>query len=152
MLVYRLCHKDEIDKILGTKTFNDVGKRFETNPKVNTHKYDVTKIYLHFFKERACLAYLNLRENRFICTYDIPNEILNDAYGTGYYLDYCNFERLDSCDEYAIPREDLSFTYLQDVRIILTDIDVDDYLGDEIIDESTRVIYERGKSKRLLYE
>lgn len=105
-----------------------------------------------FSKKKSALAYLYLREGRFICTYDIPDNILSETYGIGYYLDYINFERLDECEEYAIPTELLHFANLVEASIITQEIDSEDYIDDSILNDSTRVIYSKGKAKRLLYE
>ena len=82
MKVYRVCDKEEIDKILSGVDFKDIGApgiRYKKEPgeiDLNTHIYDENEMYMHFFPDFKDLFYLNLEEGRYICLYDIPEEIL----------------------------------------------------------------------------
>lgn len=76
MNVYRLCRKDEIDKILTDKDFKHVGACFQTDTKKNNFQYVDGVKYLHFFKDESSLLFLNTLKGRFICGYDIPDGIL----------------------------------------------------------------------------
>ena len=50
MLVYRLCDKEEIQELLNTKSFYNIGRFCNINSMLNNHKYQVNQKYLHFLK------------------------------------------------------------------------------------------------------
>lgn len=68
----------------------------------------------------------------FICTYDIPNYLLEKHYGVGFYLDRFNFRKLEKVSEYAIENEFINFNYLLKIERILEYIDIEDYMSDNI--------------------
>ena len=104
MIVYRVCSRTELFKILDSRSLDNVGKCFEKNVKtLNNHKYEKDKKYLHFFEKKENIWNLKLHECDYICTYNIPDEILVSYYGIGYYY---NIESVDfPVVEYAIPVE-----------------------------------------------
>ena len=126
MEVFRLCRQDEIKKILTQKSFANVGQTCRNNPELNSHNYRANVKYLHFFKDKTDLLYLNTTAGRFICTYDIPEKLLKQTAGQGKYKDYIAFKTLCNVDEYAIPVNHLKFEHLQTVNQIIKDFDFED--------------------------
>lgn len=49
MIVYRVCSKREISRIVSDKGFCGVGNYYDVNLKLNTFKYDDGVKYLHFY-------------------------------------------------------------------------------------------------------
>lgn len=132
MLVYRICKKDEIENILRNRGFYNVGKNFHIDKKKNTHPYENDKKYLHFFKNKDSIFYLNTDVNYFICTYDIPNHLLAKNVGIGFYLDRTNFDKLEEVEEFAIESKQIKFDYLLKIEAILDNIDFEDYIFEDI--------------------
>lgn len=128
MLVYRLCKEVEIIEVLKSKKFKNVGKCFKPNKNTNTHKYMNGVKYLHFFDDMANLFHFDTAEGYYICTYDIPYQLLDEYKGIGYYLDLYNFKTFEQVVEYAIPGSQLSFDYLMRIEEIKEDMDFDDFL------------------------
>ena len=134
MLVYRICKAPEMESLLNTKSFNNVGKNFKINSKKNNHKYKEGKKYLHFFKSKNDIFYLNLAKNYFLCTYDIPEALLKEKQGIGLYLDLFKFNNLIEVEEYAIETDLLKIEYLVKVEKFLKTIDIFDYIEDPNLD------------------
>ena len=147
MLVYRLCKKEEIEEILNSKNYKKVGKSFKINNKLNMHKYIENKKYLHFFKRKDSILYLNTIKGYYICTYDIPYKLLEFTFGLGYYLDKINFKISEQVEEYAIPSDYMLFEYLVKVDEIIDDIDIDDYLYNNIKNKLTTIYENRIKKE-----
>jgi len=145
MQVFRLCKEDEIKKILNQKSFTEVGQICKKNHELNSHNYRNNVKYLHFFKNKIDLLYLNTASGRFICTYDIPEEFLRQYAGQGKYKDYIAFKTLCNVDEYAIPVKHLKFEYLQTVKKIIRDFDYEDIY--EHPSEFFQTIYSREKTQ-----
>ena len=89
------------------------------------------------------------RKNNYICTYDIPEDILTNSFGIGKYLNPSSESDNCSCvSEYAIESNKIKKEYLIRVELIINDIDFTDY--DEypdILDDYLKVIYEREQKK-----
>ena len=90
MLVYRYLCDRELRAILCD--FKDhIGSYFNHGDKLaNTHKYQINTRYLHFFKNKSAIKYIkpyHSKDNRdfYICTFDIPKEILAKGVGKGTY-------------------------------------------------------------------
>lgn len=145
MEVFRLCQQDEIKKILIQKSFVGVGQTYQNNYELNSHDYRANVKYLHFFKNKIDLLYLNTAAGRFICTYDIPEELLKQSAGQGKYKDYIAFKTLCYVDEYAIPVNNLKFEHLQSVNKIIKDFDFEDI--HENPREYFQTIYQREKTQ-----
>jgi len=141
MKVYRLCRKEEIDDILSSQNFSNVGHFCTEDINKNTHKYDTNKKYLHFFYDKSSLLYLNTLRGRYICTYDIPNEILKTHVGFGKYWGFINYSNLNTVKEYAIECDLLKFEYLVKVDKIMREISYDDYLENSSLSTSTEPYY-----------
>ena len=58
MKVFRLCREDEVKQILNSKSFENVGN-YCRNSERNSHNYNEDVRYLHFFKNKSDLLYLN---------------------------------------------------------------------------------------------
>ncbi|MBE5757341.1 MAG: hypothetical protein E7345_00205 [Clostridiales bacterium] len=125
MIVYRLCREDEIQKILRNLSFEGVGYYCRNNEK-NSHTYNEDIKYMHFFKNKTDLLYLNTLMGRFICVYDIPEELLLKHFGYGKYYDYIRFATLKDVEEFAIPSDNIRFNYLQSINKIIKDIDYEE--------------------------
>ena len=124
MKVFRLCRENEIQQILDKQSFKDIG-RYYSNFGCNEHKYENNKKYLHFFKTKSDLLYLRFLKGKYICEYDIPQNICEKYIGVGRYCDYVNFAELVWIKEIAIPSDLLKFEYLQNVGRIVKNIDFD---------------------------
>ena len=148
MLVYRLCQEKEINEIMDNKSFDNVGRHYTVNNRVNTHNYRDDKKYLHFFKDRDSIFYCSTSSGNYICTYDIPNDVLLEGKGIGHFLDRISFKHLQDAEEYAIITDNLSFDYLEKVELIKESMDVEDLLFNEM-DDKLETIYEKEKSKSL---
>ena len=148
MLVYRVCQEKEINEIMESKSFDTVGRHYTVNDRVNTHCYRDDKKYLHFFKDRDSIFYCNTSSGNYVCTYDIPDEILLESKGKGYFLDRFAFKHVQEAEEYAIVTDNLSFDYLAKVELIKESMDIEDLLFDEM-DDKLMTVYEKEKSKTL---
>ena len=140
MLVYRLCNKKEIDIILNDKSFENVGKVCKKNSNVNTHSYIDNKKYLHFFKDKDSIFYLNTSKDMCICIYDVPKDLLEESEGKGCYFDNFNFRDKCIITEYAIETSSIYFNYLLKIDKILDYIDIEECLYDDIFSK-TETLY-----------
>ena len=117
MLVYRICKKDEIEKIFKEKSFENIGRYFQINSSLNNHNYEDVYRYMHFFDDKVNILYLNL-SNHYLCTYDIPEDILCKYVGIGYYWDFEFLEHLENVKEYAVKSEEMDISFLKQVDYI----------------------------------
>ena len=140
MTVYRLCNELEFQKILNTMSFDDIGSLCCNNSKRNNHRYKSNQKYLHFFKDYDSLFYLYLKSGTYICTYDIPDEILEKYVGVGKYLDRMYMKKIESVTEYSIPNAEISFDYLKSIEKISRDIEYEEYIDDDYKD-SLELVY-----------
>ncbi len=153
MKVYRVCDKEEIDKILNGTDFKDIGApgiRYKKEPgeiDLNTHIYDENEMYMHFFPDFKDLFYLNLEEGRYICLYDIPEEILNEGLGTGEYVDLFTYSIPRMVPEYCIKSRLLKFEYLKQIDLITHNIDYIDFLSGEPLDGFYENVYIKSREK-----
>ena len=147
MQVYRLCRKDEIDKILTDKNFENVGQCFQTDVKKNDFKYADGVKYLHFFKDKSSLLFLNTTQGRFVCGYDIPDAILAERASVGRYRDFINFKNLVQVPEYVVESDLMKFEYLKQVDKIIADIDYEYYLDDPSLKGLIKNIYSQENLK-----
>ena len=135
MLVYRICDDREITTIINERSFNNIGKKYISNNKLSTHKYDPNKKYIHFFKKYSDIFYLNTAEKTYICIYDIPDNILEQSKGIGFYIDRMMMRNLESVEEYAIDIDLLSFDYLIQADKIQGLLLYEEYLGNDYRDK-----------------
>ena len=140
MLVYRICNNKELDIILKERNFSNIGsvRKRERVEIANTHKYIVGIRYMHFFWNMESVYRINKSVNYAVCTYDIPEELLNKYYGAGRYL--INKDDFGWITEYAIPSEMIEFDYLKDILLI-----------SEICDNDVKFerIYSKKKIKKI---
>ena len=148
MQVYRLSSKDEVERILNTHSFEGLGKECTPNPKLNNHNYQSNTRYIHFFKDFSSIFYLYPDENKFICTYDFPEEILSGTKGEGKYLDYLFFRNLQTTSEYAIPESNVNFSHLRQISRINRELEVEDYIADKTLSTLTTSIYDATESSK----
>ena len=150
MLVYRVCSQEEITMILEEKSFENVGKSgkdliaVQQQKNVNNHEYHFQKNYLHFYKDKMSMFYMKT-ENTYLCTYNIPDDILAPREKEGYYLDFVNYRRIVRVPEYALETSLLNFDYLDKVEYINEYIDIDDYITNKNLTDSVNVIYLKDK-------
>lgn len=152
MLVYRLCRIGEVNKLLQEKSVENIGvsgqllieRQHKEN--VNNHVYNYQKEYLHFYKRLESIFYL-YTEDKYLCTYDIPEEILEKYLGYGFYRDFRTRGRIVSTVEYAIDIEELSFDYLVKIDKILEYINYEDYLFDPSLHEELETIYSKERRR-----
>lgn len=148
MEVYRICSDWEISTILKSKSTSEVGSTFINNTKINTFDYNPTTKYLHFFQKYEDIFYLDCRGCENICTYDIPEEILAQSQGIGFYYDRINFRHIDEAIEFAVDVNLLDFSYLKRVDKITSILLFEDYLEGDI-QEYLKNIYDANKFKIL---
>lgn len=148
MKVFRICNEYEVATILSEKSLANVGKYSQINKIANTHNYKKNVKYMHFFQNYLDVFYLDEANICYVCTYDIPEEILNKYEGIGYYLDRDNYTEMESVKEYAVPSNLLDFRYLQQIDKIC-----DTVLFEELLDGSYQekiiTICEKKKIKKL---
>lgn len=128
MIVYRVCSKREITKIISDKEFYDVGNYYDINLKLNTFRYNKNIKYLHFYDRYEDILHSNVSKGRFVCEYDIPEEVLIKYSGIGFYLGYINFRYLVDVKEYAIPAFELVFENLISYNVIEEELDYEDMI------------------------
>ena len=149
MVVYRVCKKEELKKILEDNSFRNIGYNF-FDSNLNTHKYNINSKYLHFFLNKDSILYLRTLKDRYICIYDIPEDILKQSEGIGYYWDYINYRVLNEVTEYAVESSNIKMIYLKQVSYIKKDIDDEEFLDDYDLSEYVDTIYNSVEGKRLL--
>ena len=153
MLVYRLCKFEEVNKLLEEKNIDSIGVpasvfiNIQQVKNVSSHEYDYHLDYLHFFKDLSSIFYYDT-EDKYLCTYNIADEILTNHKGQGFYLDFVNLRRLVAVDEFAIPTNELSFENVVKVEKIKEFIDYDDYIADSSLDDELKLIYKRKERSR----
>ena len=147
MYVYRICKGEEIQSILKNKSFDDVGCSCVIDSKLNNHNYITSIKYVHFFEDYDSIFYLNVTRGYYICTYNIPNDILEKHKGIGNYLDRMFMEKLECVTEYAVPNECLKFEYLQKVDKVVNFVEFEDFLYDEY-DNKVSTVYEVSKKDK----
>ena len=140
MLVYRICKKNEIEKIFKEKSFENIGRYFEKNSSLNNHNYEDVYRYMHFFDDKVNILYLNL-SNHYLCTYDIPEDILCKYVGIGYYWGFEFLDKLYEVREYAVKSEEINISFLKQVDYIKDFFEFDDYIYDENLTKFIEPIY-----------
>ena len=140
MLVYRICKKDEIDNILNNKSFVNVGNNYNYSC-INNHNYNKDKKYLHFFLNLDSILYLRTLKDRYLCIYDIDDNILNKNEGLGYYLNYISYSTLDEVIEFRLENKEINFDYLKQVYYINKYIDYEEFLDNFDMSKFSDIIY-----------
>lgn len=140
MLVYRICKKDEIDNILNNKTFVNLGNNYNYFC-INNHNYNENKKYLHFFLNLDSILYLRTLKDRYLCIYDIDDNILNKNKGLGYYLNYISYSTLDEVIEFRLENKEINFDNLKQIYYINKYIDYEEFLDNFDISKFSDIIY-----------
>lgn len=151
MIVYRICKKEELEKIFMDNSFLNVGYKFDIS-NLNTHQYNKNSRYLHFFLDKDSMFYLRTLKDRYVCIYDIPCDILKKYEGIGYYYDYINYSNLNEVIECAVETSNIKIDYLKQVSYIKKDIDYEDLIDDYDLSEFVDAIYNSVDEKRLVLE
>ena len=146
--LYRLCRKSEVETILKNRNFENIGHACENDCKKNTHMYQQNINYMHFFANELSLLYLYPSKEKMICIYDIPCNIAKEAEGTGFYLDFINFQNLQKTKEYAIQSQNIKFEYLQKIYKISQNLDFDYIPDKQEIYENLTCVYDVSKTKK----
>ena len=149
MKLIRLCKEEEVKSILERKDFDGVGKKYQNNEKLNNFNYDPNEKYLHFFRDISGILYLDSTKGNYICTYLVPDELLEGKNGYGKYLDYVNFKQLQLVPEFAIESKFLSFDNLEKVEKIVKDIDYHDLFFNPYFKGLTETIYDAEDERDL---
>lgn len=151
MIVYRVCHIDEMELLLNGN-FNDAGKCYSRVLMKDTNKHDYMSgvKYMHFFDRLESILYLRRLTGFYLCYYDIPEGILEEGKGIGYYLDLSSFRNFDPVNEYAIPTSKLSMDYLVKIDRIDGRIDLDDYLENPDLSRYMNEMYVKDSDNRLV--
>lgn len=149
MLVYRICKEKEISQIFNHYNFNEIGQYYKKTD-INNHNYDENELYLHFFIKKDSIFYFNTTNGMYICTYDIPEDILEKYEGIGYYYDYINYRYICNVTEYAVKSREINFDFLERVELIKETIDIEDFLEEYELNGFLKIIYEKSTPKRLI--
>ena len=132
MLVYRICDEKELFRIFENRSIQEVGKFYYVDSQKNTHCYQAGKRYLHFFEKYEDVFYLNSRQKKYICTYDLSKEVLENCRGVGYYLDRVFFRYLQSVPEFAVNSILIHFDDLKQIDEIVEEISFEEYVDREV--------------------
>ena len=127
MLVYRYTSEKELEHVLRHETsrIGDFNDDFTVWSRSNNHKYKYGHKYLHFFNHKKSIKYLRFASKKleskkmFVCTYDIPQDVLKRGKGKGVYRMKPKGEwpeiRLN-LTEYAIDIENFDCSWLVEVE------------------------------------
>lgn len=149
MLVYRVCDIEEIAIILKERSLSKIGQYHSIDKRMNTHEYKKDKKYIHFFKTFGDILYFDSEKRKYVCIYDINEEILENSKGIGYYLDRSFYHKIDEVEEFAIESDLIKFKDLKQIDEIVDVILFEDYLDNNYQDKIT-TIYKRNKGKALV--
>ncbi len=147
MILYRICNKKELDLIKEKDDFSEIGTsgsdliRYQKQNDMNTHMYDINKNYMHFFVDKGNVLYMNSILGNYICTYDIPNSILEGKLGIGRYSSYFYNRDIIGIAEYSIESSKIKKEYLQKVEMITSDMCITDDDYPDSLDEFLETIY-----------
>ena len=157
MVVFRICDKEEIDKIFSSDDYFDFGTSgsyfIEKNEirQLNYNKYDPSKKYLHFFKLKEGIEHCEPLKGRYVCIYNIPDDILKQSRGRGIYKNlHIMADRLD-LDEYAIESAKLNKSYLIRIELLTQTIDYRDK-DFMFTDDTFKIVYDTPEAEELIKE
>ena len=150
MLVYRVCSEKEVGIIFEEHSICNIGKEFTSFPTIRSHVYQSGRKYIHFFKNYKDIYRLDIAETPCICTYNIPDELLEQYKGTGNYMTLVFPYKWETVEEYAIPSDLVDYEFLNKVDVV--DAETEDEYGDILPDpivKSTFTMYERERPKQI---
>ena len=131
MKVYRVCDSWEMAYIFYMKSLKYVGNKY-CNAGYNQHNYQEDVEYVHFFERYESIFYLlDEKISPYVCTYDIPNEILAKTFGSGFYPSLTDKYDNDIVTEFAIPNTLVSFDYLVKAERLQDKVTYEDYLNNQ---------------------
>lgn len=88
---------------------------------------------MHFFDDIWSIIYWKAIKNNYICTYDIPEDILTNSFGIGKYLNPGSESDNCSCvSEYAIESNKIKNEYLIRVELII-EVFIDSVLDEGLL-------------------
>ena len=137
MLVYRVCYESEVNLIFQQREVKAIGKRFFAT-KMNTHHYDYSKLYIHFYENYDSIFYWYSHYRSFLCTYDIPDYILKPFRGFGMYATRGDREtdhNTYKVPEFAVEADLLDFDYLKKIELMDSSATYEDYLNGDLSDK-----------------
>lgn len=147
MIVYRLCNEMEANKLLNGEDFYNIGRPYKKKETANNFDYIEDEHYLHFFKKFENIFYLKVREGKYVCTYDIPEEILKISEGIGNYYNYMFPDMLDHVPEYAINTKLLNYDYLVKMQQFIIYANHEDYFEDITLSEALETVFDSEQPK-----
>ena len=147
MLVYRVCSKSEIIKLINNKSFDEIGSKYE-NIQNNNHSYIPNIFYMHFFKNKEDIFYLRNTLKRFICTFDIDENLLEEYKGIGKYINKIDVRKDDYVIEYAIPSKLISLINLKSIEVLPLNFNYYNYL--DLKDYQSTFIYSEKEHNNVL--
>ena len=134
MIVYRLCSSGEGELILENKGYDQIGGMgqnfidLQKRKGSNTFNYEPYELYMHFFKSKEDVFKLSVNnyifESYYICTYDIPDELLEE--GTGKYGEEIEFKNPQNIQEFSIKSSLMKYEYLVKMEKITKTISIDE--------------------------
>ena len=148
MLVYRVCAKRELDKIVSDKSFASVGSKCTDN-ETNTHHYLPDTFYMHFFSNVENVLHVNNSLKRYVCTYDIDEGLLEAFCGLGCYRKCENSREKENVVEYAIPSAMIKLENLVSIDELKDYVRSFEYKKNNGFSSLSKRIYERGKVKAI---
>lgn len=141
MLVYRVCSEEEVKYILNNHKIKGVGL-LKSYTGANTHNLEDNKRYIYFFIRKKDILYMDPLKGQYVCTYDIPDDILSKCRGIGYYQVYQNEERrLIEVEELAVKSELIDFLYLKKVVLLFKSLDNTDFILDSVNPNLISTVY-----------
>lgn len=144
--VYRICSYEEATEILSNQEF--IGRQFE-QCNANSHQYETGKEYTHFFNRKRDVVNFSSGIGQYLLTCRIPKELLDKYYGEGYYLNIYDIHRKVPIEEFAVPTEELTFTYLERVEKITSFIPSEDVESDPTLSSYLEPFYIKEPIKKL---
>lgn len=148
MLIYRVCNKLEITNLINNRNFDKIGSNNYFNNNYNNHNYLPNTFYMHFFKNKEDIFYLSNTLKRFICTFDIDENLLNKYQGIGKYINKINLRKDDYVIEYAIPSNLISLVNLKSIEVLPLNFNYYNFLQTK--DYQSTFIYREKEHKNVL--
>jgi hypothetical protein len=121
MLVYRRCSREEIDCYLEGRKYNSAYKKFG----INTFNYDDEIDYIHFYLYKESCIHPVIKDDFYIIC-DIPDIVLNDYFGYGYYPDIIE-NKYVPIPEFCIPKYLFKIKYIKSIEELNTFTKLLDY-------------------------
>lgn len=147
MLVYRVVDEEEVSIILDEESLKNIGNTYVIDKNINSHNYKPNKKYIHFFLEYGDIFYYDSEDRRYICTYDVQEDILEKSKGIGYYLDRYFLRYIKKVPEFAIESNLISFDNLLKIEKITDIILFEEFIDGEYKDRIETIYTKKEKNK-----